>query len=163
MIRSNLHIIPFHSLICSQIGSYSESHKFSVPLDNPFPLFFQKTDFCNYQHHVTNTPTTLTASTEAYWPSTDKPMLLILSKKTQTADQIKRHTYTTNLKTWVPVQSGGWPVQVPLVVQCLVVRPEVLKPSQQAYATELPKVIPSLSTILPWAGVPGFPHDTAGK
>lgn len=32
----------------------------------------------------------------------------------------------------VPVQSGGCPVHVPFVVQCLVVRPDVLKPSQHA-------------------------------
>lgn len=30
----------------------------------------------------------------------------------------------------LPLQSGGCPVQVPFVVQCLVVRPDVLKPSQ---------------------------------
>lgn len=32
----------------------------------------------------------------------------------------------------LPAQSGGCPVQVPLVVQCLVVRPDVLNPSQHA-------------------------------
>lgn len=63
----------------------------------------------------------------------------------------------------LPVQSGGCPVHVPFVVQCLVVRPDVLKPSQHAYATELPKVMPSLKTILPCAGVPGLPQDTADK
>lgn len=65
------------------------------------------------------------------------------------------------LKAVLPVQSGGCPVHVPFVVQCLVVRPDVLKPSQHAYATEFPKVIPSLNTILPCAGVPGLPQDTA--
>lgn len=48
-------------------------------------------------------------------------------------------------------------------MQCLVVRPDVLKPSQQAYATELPKVTPSLKTILPCAGAPGLPQDTAER
>ena len=35
-------------------------------------------------------------------------------------------------KAVLPVQSGGCPVHVPFVVQCLVVKPDVLKPSQHA-------------------------------
>lgn len=37
-----------------------------------------------------------------------------------------------SIKPVLPTQSGGCPVHVPLVVQCLVVRPDVLNPSQHA-------------------------------
>lgn len=76
---------------------------------------------------------------------------------------LRRVSLQSDRSVILPEQSGSCPVHVPLVVQCLVVRPEVLNPSQHAYATELPKVMPSLKTILPWAGVPGFPQDTAGE
>lgn len=39
---------------------------------------------------------------------------------------------SNDIKAILPVQSGGCPVHVPFVVQCLVVRPDVLKPSQHA-------------------------------
>lgn len=158
----------YYSLLCSHLLSNGRAvftHFFPFSPDKPFSSFVDRTIFVTSGTVSGNTATLHHRSSRRRthrFTSREPPRHDIKSTKNTSFRNPPKCPKLEERDEVRPVQSGGCPVHVPLVVQWRVVRPEVLKPSQQAYATELPKVMPSLSTILPCAGVPGFPHDTAG-